>query len=155
MLYVVPAGSLCFVPSTGCGVISGSDKPFLIEALEADMGGLPGGLLIPGAVMFCISDHIAVPIVNVSTSPVYIEPHTCLATLQPVELIRGRAAEVVFNRISPEEEQVTVLEPQAVPSARVALAPKIAQLELPELTSVQASEDFKNMLMYLQHLIKI
>ena len=90
--------------------------------------------------MFCISDHIAVPIVNVSTSPVYIEPHTCLATLQPVELIRGRAAEVVFNRISPEEEQVTVLEQQAGPSAGVALAPKIAQLELPELTSVQASE---------------
>ena len=76
--YVVPAGSLCFVPSTGCGVISGSEKPFLIEALGADMGGLPGGLLIPGAVMFCNSDHIAVPIVNVSTSPVYIEPHTCL-----------------------------------------------------------------------------
>lgn len=135
--YEIPAECLCFVPVTGCGSTVGSEVPLLVESLREDMGCLPEGLFVPGALVFSGNSQPTVPVVNLSLSPVHIGPDTCLAVLQPVEVVGGRAAEVVFRRTGPEEEQV-VLEQHASQDPTGTFSPEIAQLEFPELTEEQA-----------------
>ncbi|KAJ8003957.1 hypothetical protein DPEC_G00153790 [Dallia pectoralis] len=136
----VPAGSVCFVPVRGAQGGISSVFPVLVEGLGSNEGVLAGGLVVPSAVVQVRNGQLALPIINVGTVDVTLKPQTRLASVHPVEVVGGKAASVVFERVGPREEHVLLMEQHMTPGGSDEIHLKIAQLQFPGLTEEQIEQ---------------
>ena len=137
--FTVPAGSVCFVPAAGPNSLCLSKASVLVEPLGLEEGILPEGLVISNTYVEANNGHLAVPVINVGSSDVRLEPQTRLASLHLAEVVAGGGGSVHFERVGPREEQVMIREQHGSQGDRE-LSLEIAALSFPGFSEDQARQ---------------
>ena len=130
----VPAGSLKWI-STSCPCTFNTTLPLVLLEPLAKGNPLPSGALVSAALLSVHQGKVDIPVVNVGTEDVWLQPHTQLGELHVVELPRSESS-ILIREIDDQNTLAVIQEVTAVCPPSIDLS----RLSWPNLSSEQTKQ---------------
>lgn len=112
----IPAGTMRLVPALCPKSIKSCTSVFL-EPLGPDDGGLPAGVLISPALLQCIQGMVQIPVVNVSTEPLYLPSRIRLGCLASAEVVTKSDQDIFFEEDLSCDSNTVIVQCQTIITA--------------------------------------
>lgn len=102
--FIIPAGSLKYVPVTCLHVPFNQTVDLMVEPLGPEHDGLLEGLLVSPSLVRAERGKAFVPVTNVGTTDVFLSPRRVIATVETADVVLGEQAQI---EISVDSESCT------------------------------------------------
>ncbi len=134
----VAAGTLQLVWATSGYTRLMPRESLLLEPLLESEGSLPADLLVVGSIVLPEKGQLLVPIMNVGTSDVILNPHVRLASVHWVEVVISDGdPELKFTPMQEEQNCTVYIEQCNAAQTGVMVAHEVGTLKFPQLNEEQ------------------